>query len=164
MPNVLVEKLRTCSREERKALAIESARIGANEVVTELIRMIEGKYRRGLRWYDSDDQLIGVEAAGGARGNTHVLIYLKNLLVNEDRGKFGPVCYCRNDVPKGIEISNYIYVNAKRGLRNALNYSPGCSSCESGAYENPNRQRALSTISAAITKLEKTVQNAPPTQ
>ena len=46
----LVQRLRTCSAEERKAVAMELARTGTDEAVAELINMVEGRRRCWLSW------------------------------------------------------------------------------------------------------------------
>lgn len=58
----LVQRLRTCSAEERRAIAMELAITRKETALTELKWMVEGGSRGSLRWYNYDDQLIGIEA------------------------------------------------------------------------------------------------------
>jgi len=76
MTDNLVRRLRTCSAEERPAVAMELARTGTDESVQELIRMVEGRHRKGLSWYNLDDQLTGVESLGETK-SINALQYLQ---------------------------------------------------------------------------------------
>lgn len=64
MVSDLIKKLRACSSQERKDVAMELAHTRTNEAIRELIKMVEGRRRRWLSWYNLDDQLIGIEGLG----------------------------------------------------------------------------------------------------
>lgn len=75
----LVQRLRTCPKEERIYAAMELAQTGTDEAVAELVRMVEGKRRYCLRWYGQDDILPAIESLGETR-NKKALGYLNNIL------------------------------------------------------------------------------------
>jgi hypothetical protein len=124
----LIKKLRTCPAEERRALALELASEGGKEAVSELIRMTEGRIRRGLRRYNFGDQLIGVEALGET-GDKTALDYLtriynttKKFTKSEDT-----LIYCGGSEPSGDiygkeDTEIYIYPFARRRLATKLEY------------------------------------------
>ena len=72
----LIQTLRTCSKDERRAIALELAHSGTDEAIAELIRMVNGERRRLLRWYNIDDSIAGIEALGESRSKRG-LDYLK---------------------------------------------------------------------------------------
>lgn len=74
----LIKKLRKCSSQERISVAIELAKTGTDKGIRELIRMVEGRRRYLLSWYDLDDQLIGIEALGETR-KKEALEYLEKV-------------------------------------------------------------------------------------
>jgi len=86
----LVQRLRTCSAEERRAVAIELAKTGTDEAVTELARMVEADvmnytprthrtiWQRRPIFYSYEDQLIGVTALGETRSQK-ALYYLESI-------------------------------------------------------------------------------------
>ena len=78
MRQQLVRQLRICSPADREKTAIHLARCGSDEAVGELIRMVEGKRKHGLRHYDYEDQLIAMRALGES-GRKEALEYLERL-------------------------------------------------------------------------------------
>lgn len=167
----LVQRLRTCFAEERKAAAIELAKTETNEAVAELIRMAEGRRRYWLSWYTLDDQLIGVEALGESRSKNaleylHILSQSKSV---EARRKWIPY---RTSMPTPQSAEVYrdcfpnCFPNAKGELRNVLERSYHGSRPStilihySDTYSKSIFTRKL--IQSSIQKLESSLQNAPP--
>lgn len=75
----LVRKLRTCPAEEREAAALELAKEGSDDSVRELMRMAEGRHRKGLHWYSGSNQFLAIEALA-LSGNPKALEFLDNLI------------------------------------------------------------------------------------
>ncbi len=141
-PKDLIQRLRTCSTDERRAIAIGLAHIRNNETVSELIRMVEGEVRdytpRTYRtwWqkktirYSYQDQLIGI-ASLGETGSPKALHYLENLFQSHssemtdtfevvgqsDWDPYGPTCWSES-----IQVEVTDFPNAKGKLRDKLRY------------------------------------------
>ena len=118
----LIQRLRTCGPEERKFAAIELARTGTDEAVAELKRMIEARRRRGLRWYDINDQLIGVEALSETN-SPRALSYLREIYASQDKtleSREHNDGLSLREIGKKVEV---FYPNAKRELRRRLRYT-----------------------------------------
>ena len=166
----LVQRLRTCSTEERRAVAREVAQLGTDDAVSELKKMVESEIRDytprtlGTFWrklpinYSGDDIYLGIEALGETR-SIDALDYLKGLIkVKQVEGKLYKICR-GDDLPCDFTFDVVRYPNAKGELAIALNYSggvrqEGCSSC--GHFGNKdNSDMALTKINSAIEKLEK---------
>lgn len=79
MTTHLIQRLRTCTTEERRAVAMELVKEGTDEAIEELIRMFEGKRRIWFRFYDFKDQLIAADAIGQTK-RRDLLDYLRNSL------------------------------------------------------------------------------------
>lgn len=165
----LIQKLRTCSSKERKAVAMELARTGTNETADELIRMVEGRRRYWLSWYNLDDQLIGVEALGET-GRVEALEYLKHVYtptIDEWETNYNPahrqISYLATD-----RNESYTYTNARKELFKELNFYI----LENGDYDYSNNNLSLEQqrveifqtnnshkiFRKSIQKLESTVQ------
>lgn len=78
----LVEYLRRCQPEDRHDTAIAIAQTRSEEGFSELVRMVEGRQRRILRWYDYSDQLTGIEAMGES-AMAQAYQYLKDLYTSK---------------------------------------------------------------------------------
>jgi hypothetical protein len=123
MSNDLIERLRTCSNEERKAVAIELAKTRTHEAAVELMRMVDGRHRNGSGWYSLRDQLIGIEALGetGLEDVRDTLKMWYTPVVQKDRANYGWYGGCLSALD--VTQRTYDYPNFNRGLRNALEYS-----------------------------------------
>lgn len=173
----LVKRLRTCSAGERRNIAMELAQTGTDEAVAELIRMVEGRHRRGLSWYELDDQLIGVEALGetGTERAERALSFLREvyttsayLTLEHERVYYGGASTPECDIWAYVTYMHCTYPHARRQLSNILAYTEGME-CEYeegtvfpenfvskalGAY---NRDKAHAIFEKAIERLESTV-------
>lgn len=127
MTSSLVHKLRRCRAEERRAVAMELARIGSGAAVSELIRMVEGRRRRWLSWYGYEDQLIGVEALG-ATGSAQALSYLQRVYSTvataerTDKVVTGGGAEPRDDDVYYIQYTVHTYPLAHGSLADCLSY------------------------------------------
>ena len=114
----LIQRLRTCSAEERKTSAMELAKNGTDEAVRELVRMVGGKRRRWLSFYNFNEQKIGIEALGETRSKK-ALDYLKNLVSYEIKslGKYYTPQSFDEEVEQECEIN---FPNARGKLSRNL--------------------------------------------
>ena len=71
----LIQRLKTCSAEERRAIAMELAQTQSDKTVKELIRLTKGK---GYTSITLDEQLATIDALGET-GNVKALNYLKRI-------------------------------------------------------------------------------------
>jgi len=118
----LIQRLRTCRPEERKFAAIYLARTENSEAVQELIRMADGRRRRGLKWYDFNDQLAGVEALSETN-SPRALSYLREVYASQDKtleSREHDDGLSLREIGKKVEV---FYPNAKRELRRRLRYT-----------------------------------------
>ena len=139
MTDDLVQRLRTCSTQERRAVAMELARTRNYQAVKEFIRMVEGKRKCGLIWYGYGDVLIGIEALGETN-NKDALAYLHS--VNESYTKTHTHCvpssHAKDAVHSEIDfeevhITEIKYPHARGKLKKILednfvppNFKKGC--------------------------------------
>lgn len=178
MASSLVNTLRRCPAEERRAVALELARTGSSEAVSELIRMVEGRRRWWLSCYDAEDQLIGVEALG-ATGSAQALSYLERVystVVKADRSETvvtGGGSEPRDDDVYHIEYTVHTYPLARGTLAFLLAYETVISVDEeyygelspadwpSGVDRQPAEDRvAHQTFRQAIARLREPQQPA----
>lgn len=129
MPDDLVKKLRTCSKEERRAAAMELAQTGTDEAIRELIAMADGRRRYGLSWYDLDEQLIGVEALAETKSQI-ALNYLRKVYktIDETTNTKDVLLYCGGHAPEsdvwGQETYGlYTFPKARGKLAESLKYT-----------------------------------------
>lgn len=130
MTSDLIQKLRTCSKEERKAVAMELAHTKSDEAIVELKRMVEGERRYWFNWYKLEDQLIGVEALGET-SNRNVLDYLVKIytpsIMHERRSSSA---MCGSDpIYDEWSVEVYSYSLAKYELAKDLSYEIALSTC-----------------------------------
>lgn len=172
----LVQRLSTCSAEERRAAAMELAQTGTDEAVRGLIGIVEAGnhtpeiWRRKPwyslhkecvqpeRWeYGLSDQLTAIEILGETR-NISALEYLKTLYTPSARpiDAVGLGTYIDLQAPAGN--ASYRYTHARGMLKAELDY--GIFLGQDNLLEN----EAHRTIQAAIQKLETALQNTPSTQ
>lgn len=74
----MIRELRTFPSQERRNIAISLGKLASDKAVIELKRMVDGERKRLLKWYDFEDQLIGVEALGETK-RKDVLEYLRHM-------------------------------------------------------------------------------------
>lgn len=123
----LIKRLRKCSSQERRSVAIELAKTGNDNGIRELIRMIEGRRKYLLCWYNLDDQLIGVEALGET-GKKEALEYLEKVYttIRKSHGTETTVVAGgsepRDDDVYTISFEIYHYPLARAGLGESLSY------------------------------------------
>jgi hypothetical protein len=177
----LIQRLRTCSVEERRAVAMELARSRTDEAVAELIKRInDGKYcpaKYGKRhWFslsesllqeevcegDYESQLVAIEALGETRREEALkyLIWLYKERKTEGRYRGGTM-QGSGDLPSGGYDRCFSYPNANGPLAKALKWEEDCSDY---FQEGPDNKRPHEVIKKSIQKLEATVKNAPTTQ
>jgi hypothetical protein len=124
----LVQKLRTCSLPERKDAALSLAHRGTDKDIEELIRMVKGRRRHGLSWYNFQDQLIGVEALGETSRQTALnfltTAYTPVRKVVEDRtyGQGGGSEPMNDDVYGTLIVECY-FLKANGALKKQLSYT-----------------------------------------
>ena len=121
MTSDLIQILRTCSKEETVAAAMELAHTGTDEAVNELIRMIEANRRYRLRWYGYDDQLTAIDALGET-GSRKAHNYL-NELINTTRSRFWAECIAsQGDSWFESAFEGVTFTKARNELREQLRY------------------------------------------
>jgi hypothetical protein len=161
----LVEKLRTCPAEERREIAIELAKTGSENALSELKRMVEAERIRWLSWYNFNDQLIGIEALGETK-RKEALDYLKSLLETTE------VCVESSSRGNALQEEYWTdetimirYIHAEGELAEHLNCckywrTTQCSvEMERGRLNRDITEvREYQLINAAIQKLEKSLQ------
>ena len=159
----LVQRLRTCSAEERRNIATALAKTGTDEAVDELIRMVEGKRRHWLRFYNPDDQLLGVEALGETH-NRFAMQYLERVYTPRTHTSSmeyssGGGSEPRDDENHTLITAEITYPRARKGLAQQLSYTERRQYCTS-RYEEPKidtypkQNNAHTTFITAIAKLE----------
>jgi hypothetical protein len=153
----LVQKVRTCTPQERRNAAFELAATESEAAVKELIRMVEARSRGWLSHHDLQDQLIGVEALGKT-GSLAALDYLRQ--VYESSRCFQQTktevmsegSEPRDDNVYAIEFDVHVYPLARSDLAARLEYKhatavteqyygaiepeswPGCATVEDPEY------------------------------
>jgi hypothetical protein len=179
----LIQRLRTCSTEERSTVAMELAQTRSDDGVRELQNMVEGGVRdytdRTYRtfWlkipirYSVKDQYIGVEALGKTR-RADVLDYLRRLYTPKvtTEGKESHVVQGVDPIDDYWKVEVYRYPNAPATLASALSYEVSlttCSwSCESDIPQErieqmrkdvPTKMKSHQIFREAIAKLESTI-------
>lgn len=176
----LLQRLRTCSTEERRDVAMELAQIQSKESVEALKYVADGNLRTQQRhWYTLgikvdhyfrfNDQLTAIEALGET-GHRQALDYLKSLLEERETDSgMVHIGHGSSDDFHGDPIHRFTYPNVKGDLGKVLEWK-SCIVCLEKSigerYPDPfyehDRYRALQTIQRSIQKLEIAVQNAPP--
>ncbi len=126
----LIQKLRICSAEERRAVAIELAKTRSEEAIAELKRMVEGRHRKGLKWYNYDDQLVGIEALGNTNNDEALNFLAKVYSSLWSYGSVGElICTYKaqgsGDLPSwdSVRTDSYDFPWARGELRRRLAYS-----------------------------------------
>ena len=142
----LIQRLRACSIEERRAVAMDLAQTRNDEAVSELIRMAEGGISTPscfgrAKWYhlsksllslgnvefSGRDQLVAVEALGKTE-NKKALDYLKKLSTHKEpeeifvQTDIGGNTGSYGNINTG-EYTNPNFFNAKGYLKNILDNS-----------------------------------------
>lgn len=158
-----MQRLRTCSPEERRNIATALAKTGTDEAVDELIRMVEGKRRHWLGSYNLVDALLGVEALGETH-NVLALLYLKR--VYTPRGYTSPLEYSswggsepRDDGNYTLIITETTYPFVTKELAQQLSYTESWEYCTTRHEESKvdiyqKTNNAHTTFITAIAKLE----------
>jgi hypothetical protein len=158
MTSDLVQKLRTCSVEERKGIAMELAKLGTDEALQELINMVdtgvrvlhpkETRYRdvvEKLHWWNknkikqepyefdpSEHYDFEDQKIGiealGETGRNDACKYLQSLLLREEKYT-GLTCMAhREDTRQGNRVMDVSFPNAK-GLLGAFMEHRRCYFC-----------------------------------
>lgn len=154
MPTDLIQWLRTCSKEERRDVALKLAQLKNTEAISELKNMTEGKNRdytlRTWRtlWlkepirYDRDDQYIGIEALGET-GRTDVLDYLRFLYMplvsKENRSSY--TLQGVDIIDDSWKVELYKYPNVPSGLTEDLTYEVDLSYSSWGRESDISEER-----------------------
>ncbi len=186
MADDLIQRLRTCPVEERRAIAMELAQTGTDEAVTELVKIVEGgnytppRYNK-KHWYsldrtlleeenfqyNSDEQLMAVEALGETRSRK-AYNYLNWLIAKtkSSRRRYG--MKCRGGF---VAMRQFVrFPRAKGGLYKMLQYDADVARGDylstlqpvQGELEAARESNiAYQAVLKAIQKLEKNLQNAP---
>lgn len=129
MTSNLVQRLRVCSADERRVVAMRLAQTGTDEAVTELIRVVERRRKRLLSHYSLDDQLLGVESLGET-SSQNALNYLRQAYTPqvsvEERGfvRYWGIDPPMNKSDAGVywKVEVHKYPNAPLGLVEDLTY------------------------------------------
>ncbi|MEK6887517.1 MAG: hypothetical protein AABX14_01075 [Candidatus Aenigmatarchaeota archaeon] len=178
MTNVAIKKLREFPLTNLRTVATEFAHTRKRSAVKELIRMADGRRRRGLQWYErdsnhrnlryvknygepqcyeTDPQLISIDALGESHSGL-ALAYLCRLLktrkyiYSESYGQGG-------DIEGYRTILGVNFPNARKTLRNTLNLSLEVPDDTTSNNEEVSKQamesnEAYRKICAAVKKLE----------
>jgi len=179
----LIQRLRTCSTDERRDVAIELAQKRADDGVRELQNMVEGGVRdytdrtyrtfwlkRPIR-YSGEDQYVGVEALVET-GRADVLDYLRGLYTQdvstEGRESWA---YQGDPIHDQWSVEVHRFPNAPETLASALSYEVSLTTC-SWEYEEdipterieqmrkdvPAKMKSHQIFREAIAKLESSTQ------
>ena len=160
MAGPLVKQLRMCPENHRKVAALKLAQNGTDEGVMELIRMVEGRWRRWFFWYDYEDQLIGVEALGET-GSEKALEYLRFVYRAESKTRIEGMAGMPMDKHEQFvgrleveyhEMDVIEYPNARGSLRENLDYRVIQDSPIDARHQQAHR-----AIRRAIGRLERTI-------
>jgi len=147
MTTDLVQRLRTCHAQERRTVAMELAKVGSEEVITELKRMVEGKHRKGLRWYNYADQLVGIEALK-VTGTSKALEFLSKVYSSLWSYETGE-SFCTSpmqgsgDLPsyESVRIDSFRFPWARKKLGSRLAYSVELNEHRVEGYSLPYRPK-----------------------
>lgn len=129
MTTDLLRRVRSSSLQERRTVALELAKTRSEETMAELKRMVQGRRRRGLKWYNYDDQLVGIEALGET-GITEALEFLSRVYSSTLSPEYGE-SFCTypmqgsGDLPsyESVSIDSFRFPWARRKLGRRLAYS-----------------------------------------
>jgi hypothetical protein len=173
----LVQRLKTCSAQERKAAAMELSQAGTDESVHGLIEMADGDVRvytprswktlwlKSAVYYSLDDQLAGIEALGQT-GNRKALDYLKNLAEETQyEDSCGTGMMQGSDFYPDYWFTHYDYPNAKGWLASCMSIDGptyGINGPDKGYDEKLRELKEENichkTLNDAIHKLETALQ------
>ncbi len=154
----LVKKLRTCSKEERRNIAIQISRTSTDEAIGELIRMVEGRHRRGLKWYTLDDQLIGIEALGetGRQDVLDLLIEMYTPLT--EHGENHELNHPLSGKTVSVVETSFNYPNVTDELNSSLSFTyfsvhSNQGFCRPSSWKERYNERFHEVFKSAIMKL-----------
>ena len=142
MSTPLVNELRTCNKRDRKSVALRLAVTGSEDVVLELIRMVEGRRRRFLRFYGFQDQLTAIEALSLTKSKLALACLRK--LIQTKATSLGMY-----SIVQGIDVaSEYFeetveYPNARKALRKALRFTDHYASSGSWQVFTPEESKEI---------------------